>query len=159
MRYLFVAALLLVATSGFAQTEGVVEMLRHDIKTEKIAIMTASLPLTDKEGEAFWPLYRDYTNEVSKLGDRRLAIFKKMAESGGVVDEKSAEKGVKESFSIMNDRNSLLKKYYGKMSKVIGVVKAARFLQIENQMLTLLDAQLMDQAPLLKAAPPVEEKK
>ena len=54
MRFYIVAALLLVSTSLFAQTEGAIEMLRHDIKTEKVAIMTASLPLTEKEGEAFW---------------------------------------------------------------------------------------------------------
>jgi hypothetical protein len=30
------------------------------------------------------------------------------------------------------------------------VTTAARFLQVENQMLTLLDAQVMDEVPLIK---------
>jgi hypothetical protein len=158
MRFYILAALLLVSTSVFAQTEGAIEMLRHDIKTEKVAIMTASLPLTEKEGEAFWPMYREYSNEIAKLGDRRLAILKKVSETSGAVDEKTAEKGVKESFSIANDRNKILKKYYDKAAKIIGVVKAARFLQIETQMLTILDAQIADQVPLLKTAAPKPEK-
>ena len=158
MRFYIVAALLLVSTTLFAQTEGAIEMLRHDIKTEKVAIMTASLPLTEKEGEAFWPMYREYSNEIAKLGDRRLAILKKVSETSGAIDEKTAEKGVKESFSIANDRNKILKKYYDKAAKIMGVVKAARFLQIENQMLTILDAQIADQVPLLKAAAPKPEK-
>ncbi len=159
MRYLFAAALLLVATSAFAQTEGVIQMIRHDIQTEKVAIMTASLPMTSKEGDAFWPIYRDYNSEIAKVGDRKIAIIKQIAETDGSLDAKTVEKGVKESFSIANDRNNLLKKYYGKISKAIGVVKAARWLQIENQMLTLLDAQIVDQVPLLKEAPAKEEKK
>jgi len=40
----------------------------------------------------------------------------------------------------------------------VGVVTAARFLQVENQVLTLLEAQVFDQIPLVKNKP-VSEKK
>jgi hypothetical protein len=159
MKFLFAAALVLVATTGFAQTEGVVELMRHDIQTEKVSIMTESLPLTETEGKAFWPIYREYNVEIAKLGDRRLAIIKKIAETSGNLDEKTVEKGVSESFSIASNRTDLLKKYHGKIAKAIGIVKAARWLQIEYQMLTLVDAAVIDQVPLLKTKSSGGEKK
>ena len=149
MKKLIVAALLIAGVSAYAQN-GIVEMLRQDLKTEKTAIMTASLPLTQKESDAFWPIYRDYTHELTKLGDRRIEIIKQIAEKYDKMDDKTAEKLAKESFKIVDDRTSLLKKYFNKIAKAIGPVKAGRFLQIESQMLTLLDAQIIEEVPLIK---------
>jgi hypothetical protein len=149
MKALLVIFALSFVSSAFAQ-EGPIEMLRRDLKTQKVGIMGASLPLTDAQGEKFWPIYREYDNELSKLGDRRLAAIKKYAARYDSLDEKLAGELVDESISIANDRNDLLEKYYKKVSKAIGVIPATRFLQIENQILTLLDAQLIDDVPLVK---------
>jgi hypothetical protein len=153
MKKLIVAALLIAGVSAYAQN-GIVEMLRQDLKTEKTAIMTASLPLTQKESDAFWPIYRDYSHELTKLGDRRIEVIKQIAEKYDKMDDKTAEKLAKESFKISDDRTSLLKKYFGKIAKAIGPVKAGRFLQIESQMLTLVDAQIIEQVPLIKTGAP-----
>jgi len=158
MRFTLVAALLL-ATSGVFAQESAIELLRHDIRTEKVAIMTESLPMTEKEANAFWPIYREYDLALSKLGDRRLAVVKKIAADSGKMDDKTAQQLVKESFKIAADKGSLLKKYYDKVAKVLGPVKAARFLQIENQILTLLDAEVIDQVPLVKSKSVTEPKK
>jgi Spy/CpxP family protein refolding chaperone len=151
MRSFFVVVLLAIATNAFAQQGSAIELLRQDIKTEKMELMAGSLPLTEKQSAAFWPIYRDYDHELSKLADRRIAIIKQVAVKADSMDRKTADAIVKESFSIADARNSLLKKYYARVSKALGPVLAARFLQIENQMLTLLDAQIIDQIPLVKA--------
>jgi len=75
------------------------------------------------------------------------------------MNAKTASRLVKESISIAKGRNALLEKYYNKVAKALGAVTAARFLQVENQMLTLLDAQVMDQVPLIKIKPAGEPKK
>jgi len=158
MKLLLAAALLLATASASAQTD-VLELLRQDIKTQKVALLTASLPLTEKEADAFWPIYRDYDNELSKLGDRRFAVIKEVFAKYKTMDNETAERLVKESLSIAEDRTGLLKKYHKKVSKALGAVTAARFLQVESQMLTLLDAQIVDQVPLVKTKPAAEEKK
>ncbi len=158
MRVTAAILLLLIATGAFAQ-ESVIELLRHDIRAEKAAIMSESLPMTEKEAEAFWPLYRDYDVALMKLGDRRIAVMKKIASDKGQMDAETAQQLVKESFKIAGDKNGLLKKYYDKIAKAIGPVKATRFLQIENQLLTLLEAEMIDQIPLVKSKPAQETKK
>jgi len=158
MKLFVVATLLIVSTAALAQ-DNTLQLLRHDLKTEKVAIMTGSLPLTEKQADLFWPIYREYDHELSKLGDRRIAIFKKFAEKYDSLDAKTADQLVKESFKIANERNSLLEKYYTKVAKAVGTITAARFLQVENQMLTLIDAQVIDQVPLVKIGAAGGEKK
>jgi hypothetical protein len=160
MKYLLIAAMFVVTTGALAQSSAI-ELLRQDLKTGKVALMTANLPLTEKEGEIFWPLYREYDNELSKLGDRRIAVLKRYAQTINNVTELAAGEMVKESFSISRDRVTLLEQTYDKVAKALNVILAARFVQIENQMLTLIDAKLMDEVPLVKvpAKPAGEMKK
>ena len=157
MKALFGAFLLIAAQVACAQS--VVELLRHDIKAEKVAIMTESLPMTEKQAEAFWPLYRAYDVELSKLGDRRFAVIKQIVDTHKNMDDKTAQKLVKESFSIAQDRNKLLKSTYDKVAKVLGPVFAVRFVQIENQLVTLIEAEMIDLVPLVKVSPTQDTKK
>ena len=54
MKKLFVVlALLLVAKTAYAQ-EQYVELLRSDIKTQKVAVMTEAMQLEEGQSEAFW---------------------------------------------------------------------------------------------------------
>ncbi len=158
MKPLLIIALLAITTTALAQDK-TLELLRQDLKTQKVAIITASVPMTQAQADAFWPIYREYDVELSKLGDRRMAVIKKYAANYDKIDEKMAEELVKESFNIANDRNDLLEKYYKKSAKAVGTVTAARFLQVENQMLTLVDAQIIDQVPLVKVPKAADEKK
>jgi len=157
MKLFLVVAVLFAAASTFAQ-ESAIELMRQDLKTQKVELMGASLPLTEKEAGAFWPIYRDYDHELSKIGDRRIAVLKQVAEKYQSMDETTAQKLVKESFGIAKDRTSLLEKYYKKIAKAAGVITAARWLQVENEMLTIIDAQVIDQVPLVKIKPAGEKK-
>ena len=37
-----------------------VELMRSDIRTQKVALITETLLLTEGEGAIFWPIYREY---------------------------------------------------------------------------------------------------
>jgi len=158
MKLSLVALVLFAVTCTFAQNYSI-DLLRQDIKSEKFDLMAGSLPLTDKQAAAFWPLYRDYSHELGKLADRRIAVVKVIFAKYDSLDAKTADRLVKESIKIANGRNALLEKYYGKIAKALGAVTAARFLQVETQMLTVLDAQLMDEVPLIKVKASGDAKK
>jgi len=155
MRHILIAAILCAATSAWAQ-QSALELLRQDLKTQKVALLTASLPLTSKEADVFWPIYRDYSNELAKIYDRRIAVLKTVFEKYDTMDAKTAEELVEKSFSIAEDKTSLLEKTYKKVSKQLGPVTAARFMQVENQILLIVEAQVIDQVPLIKT--PAEKK-
>ncbi len=69
-----------LTTSASAQQD-FIEMLRADARAEKVAVVTEAMELEESESERFWPIYREYELELSKLGDRRIALLKRYAEN------------------------------------------------------------------------------
>ena len=51
-----------------------VELLRSDIRSQKVAILTELMNFTEAEDTAFWPIYREYDVELNKLNDERVAL-------------------------------------------------------------------------------------
>ncbi|MFT5233716.1 MAG: hypothetical protein ACI9UK_001087 [Candidatus Krumholzibacteriia bacterium] len=133
-----------------AQGEPFMELLRKDIQADKIAMMTVALGLTEAEGEIFWPIYRDHNNELSKIGDGRLMLIKDYAANYETMTEEKAKELAKTSFSLREDKLKLLKSTHKKVSKEVGSIVAARFAQIENQLLMLIDLQIASEMPLVK---------
>ena len=60
--------------------EQYMELMRQDLRTNKLAVMTEAMALTDAQGEVFWPIYREYQTDLSKIGDKRIAMIKDFAE-------------------------------------------------------------------------------
>ena len=57
-----------------------VELLRSDVRTQKIAIITEVVGFTDAEDAAFWPIYREYDADLAALGEERVALVAYYAE-------------------------------------------------------------------------------
>jgi hypothetical protein len=111
--------LALVAAAPVAQAQGeqYLELIRQDLKTAKTAYMTEGMQLTTEQGDVFWPLYREYMAELSKVGDRRIANIKNYAEHFEAMTEEKASEILKQSFKNRKDEINLLEKYSKKVSK------------------------------------------
>ena len=139
-----------VAAQAQETPEKYLELLRSDVRTEKVAILTEALELPQTQADAFWPLYREYDTELNVLGDRRVALVKRFAEKYGTLTDADADTFVKEWFSLQTDRTKLRQKYYGKISKATSSLVAARFLQVENTLGMLIDLNIAAELPLLE---------
>ena len=144
---LVVCAMLPVA--AFAQMDSYMEMLRTDVRAEKVAVITEVMAFTDAESEAFWPIYREYELELAKIFDGRLANIKKYAENFETLDDVTADELIKTSFKVREKRAKLQKSYYSKFKKVLGAKRAARFMQLESQINLLIDLQIVANLPLI----------
>lgn len=143
-------AFLLPAGNAAAQTDPFLELVRKDLQADKVMLLTASLGLTEEQSEKFWPLYRDYEVELAKLGDARIALIKDYAANYDTMTEEKAAALAKESFKLQGDRLKLLQKTHQKVAKEVGPIMAARFAQVENQLLLLIDFQIASEMPLIK---------
>ena len=151
MKKLLLILALLSFTSVFAQdVDGYIELLRSDVKTEKVAIITEVMVFTEKESEAFWPIYREFDFELSKLADKRIANIKDFAANYDSLSDKKADELIKTSFSFQNDRLSLNEKYYKKFADVLTPIVAAKYMQLENQIQLILDLTIAANLPLAK---------
>jgi len=128
------------------------EQLRTEIQTDRQALVAASLGLTDEEGAAFWPVYRDYRNDMAKIGDRMQKLIQDFAEIWGIATEEQAKTMVNEMLAIQRDQLKVRKSHLSKFRKVLPEVKVARFLQIENKIDAIVNLGLAESIPLVEAA-------
>ena len=126
-----------------------VELMRKDIKTEKVAIMTELMSLDPAESAKFWPVYNAYDKELTRLGDERLALFRMYIENYSNLTDQQATTIVNGLMDVQAKRNVLQKKYFQQMSQALSPKLAARFVQIEHQLLLVLDLQVAASLPVV----------
>ena len=56
--------------------DSTIAVVRANMKANRTAIITTAMNFNEKDGAAFWPIYREYEYERSRLDDRRAAVIK-----------------------------------------------------------------------------------
>src|SRR5215470_18993048 len=64
-----------------------VALLRQDLRSGKKQTIAATLQLTGAEATRFWPVYDQYSDEASKLGDEKYALLKEYANGFGSLSD------------------------------------------------------------------------
>jgi len=140
----------LLAVAFVHGQEEYIELLRSDIKTQKVAMLTEVLELTEEESAAFWPVYREYELELDKINDETLARIKDyVAHYDSMTDEKATEL-IQQALTLDESRVKLRKKYFKKFQGALPPIKVARFYQAERQISMLLRLQIAAELPLIK---------
>ncbi len=145
-----VVAGLMLAVSAASAQEAWLELVRQDINTQKVAILTAVLDMTDAQGQAFWPIYREMDVEQAKIDDERVALIKSYAGMYDKLDDVNAKELSDRWFKLQDSRLALKKKYFKKVEKATSTSLAARFMQAQNQIDMLIDVQIAQNLPLLQ---------
>ncbi len=130
-------------------TEDYLNLLRLDLRATKAEIVTNALELTPEELERFWPIYREYDAALVRLNEDRAATLRDFAAHYASIDDSQAQDLTRRSLEFQHKRLDLLKKYYGRMAKAFNPATAARFLQLEHQLLMLVDVQIASELPLI----------
>ena len=147
-----IVLLLAIMTAGAAlyAQESYLELLRSDIRTQKVALITDAMELTDTQSAVFWPIYRKYDSELTTLNDKRIAIIKDYAQNYDQMTAAKADELTKQTFAFFENRIKLQKKYTKEISKALSPVLSGKFMQIERAINTLLDLQIQSEIPLIK---------
>lgn len=152
MRRLLCAILLALALPKVApaQYDDYLELLRSDLKTARVAIFTEVLALSDSESTVFWPVYRNYENELATLGDKRVALIKDYAASYDSMTNEKAQTLTKSTFELLDQRSKVQQKYAKEFDKILPATTVARFFQAERFITGLVDLQIMSELPLIE---------
>jgi hypothetical protein len=133
-----------------ANQETYLELLKSDLKTQKVAVITEAMAMTDAQSAIFWPIYRKYDAELTTLNDTRIEVIKDYAANFETMTPAKADELTNKTFGFIESRLKLQKKYYKEFSKALGPVLAAKYMQIERSINTVFDFQIMSQVPLVK---------
>jgi hypothetical protein len=130
-----------------------IALMRQDIRSEKKQLVAANLTLTDTEATKFWPLYDQYTAELSKINDGKYAVIKEYATNWGSITEDQASSLIKRSLAVDETVAQLRLKYVPIFGQVLPGKKVATFFQIDRRLSNIIDLQLASQIPLVQGQP------
>jgi hypothetical protein len=127
-----------------------VELLRSDIRDQKVAIIAGMMQLSEADDARFWPVYREYEQELSRINDERVALIREYAASYETMTDQVANRLAHAVLDLEARRNALKTKYYERLAAILPAKTAARALQVENQLLLLLDLQIAASLPVIE---------
>jgi len=131
------------------------EELRSAFNTGKIRALNKVMKLTAAEADKFWPIYRNYEKDLAPVGDRKLALIREFLthrKQGTLTDEKSKELSVR-WLQNAQERLDLWKHYHAQISEGVSPLRAAQFLQVENQMVLFVDLRIASEMPMIGTVP------
>lgn len=126
------------------------ELLRADVKAKRVAIITEIMQFSDSEAATFWPLFRDYDYDLSKIGDTKLQLITDYIKNYDDITNEKADDLMSAALALETQRAELKKKYFDIMKKALSARTAARFFQVENQMQQVVDLQISANLPAMQ---------
>ncbi len=140
------------AESRELNDQAYIRLLRIDLKAKKEQIIKEAMQLNDQQAAAFWPVYRAYDAEQTKLGDEKLAIVNDYAQSFLTMSNEKAGQLAQKVMALDDQRIALRRKYYELLKKALPTVLVVRFFQVENQIQLVVDLQIASNLPIIEEA-------
>jgi len=131
--------------AGLATDE---QILLRQVMTDRKAVYSNNLKLTEAESAKFWPIYDEYEAKVKKVNDRFLANLNRFVENYDTLSEQDAAEVLKEKMAIEKEREMLKQEYTSKVAKVLPPTKALRYAQIETRLDNMIRRDVYSLIPL-----------
>ena len=126
-----------------------INLLRQDVISEKAKLLGQVMQFDAEDAAKFWPIYRDYEAELKKVNDLRVANILEYSRSYTNMTDAKADELTKNAMTFQKQRDELLGKYYERVKQELGAITAARFVQVENQLLTIIDLEIASSLPVV----------
>jgi hypothetical protein len=130
--------------------EDAIELMGHDIRSQRKQIVAANMALTDDEATKFWPFYDKYVAERKKIDDLRFGLLKEYAANYQTLTDAQAKELITRWLTSDKAMTELRLKWIPQFEKVISPKKTAAFFQIERQTGMMIEMQMASQVPLVK---------
>jgi hypothetical protein len=144
------ASLVLAAASAAPQDVAQsLELGREAIDQQKRVIVAGSLPLSDEEADAFWPLFEEFQRELKKIDARSDRLISDYSAEYGRLTDARARALLDESLEIDEDRAKLKRRWVARLARVLPPRLLVRYFQLENKFEAIVAADLAKQIPLV----------
>ena len=125
------------------------ELLHADVRQQKAEMMGAVMLLSASDAKKFWPIYNEYDAELTKLNDLRASNIQEYSRNYTQLTDEQADELMDKELAYDKQRSELLTKYYGRVKQELGGITAARFLEIERQLLSIIDLRISSALPIV----------
>ena len=127
------------------------QLLRSDFNSAKVELINKIMKLSADEAQKFWPIYRQYENELAQMAVGRAELIAEFVKShqDGTFDNPRADDIASRWFKGQRARLDLMEKYHKKVKKTLTPIRAGQFLQIEHQLGIFIDMTIAAEMPLV----------
>ena len=129
-------------------------LLLETIRSNRKALVSVNLGLTEAEAAKFWPLYDQYQGEMQAFGERTAKLVETYINRFSALTDAEALELIKEYLDIERDRTALRRKYVDQFAEVLPGRKVARFYQIENKVDAVIRYDLAATIPVVETGSP-----
>jgi hypothetical protein len=126
-----------------------IDLLRADVRQQKAEMLGEVMQLSAADAAKFWPIYSEYDTELAKLNDLRVANIQEYSRTYDQMTDGKADELIQKALSYHKQRSELLAKTYEQVKQALGATTAARFVQVEDQLLLIIDLQIDSSLPIV----------
>ena len=138
-------------SSDSASAAQQIALMRKDIRSMKRQIIAANLDLTDTEATKFWPVYEQYSADVEKINDTRIALIGEYREEYLTLTDEQADSLIRRWLDTDIAASNLRQKYVPIFRKVLPGKPAATFFQLDRRISMMIDLQVTSRIPLVQS--------
>ncbi len=132
--------------------DSTIAVARANMRADRTTLITTGMNFTDKEGAAFWPIYRQYEYERSRVDDRRAAVIKQYTQKYPKLTDAEAKAMAEQMLDCDSRLAELKNKYYKKFNKVLPALTVTKFFQLDRRIDLLMDMNVEVSLPPLTQA-------
>jgi len=160
--FVLTLAILAICPLGRAQDQeptidSTIAVLRANMQADRTTLITAGMNFNDKEGAAFWPIYREYQYERSRVDDRRSAVIKEYTQKYPNLTDAEAKAMAEQMLDCDVRLAELKKKYYKKFNRLLPALTVTKFFQLERRVDLMMDMQVEASLPPLTQAQYIQQ--
>ena len=128
----------------------IIDLIRADLSTQKKSVVTNVMQFSEADAKVFWPIYEQYQMEFSGIGNETAALIKEYVENLDTMTDSKAATLMTRNFDLQERKLALRHKYYEMVSKALSPIKAAKFMQIDSQLVGMLELQISSNLPFIR---------
>jgi hypothetical protein len=138
------------ARSKELNTQAYIQLLHADLSSKKEQIVRETMQLNDQQAAIFWPIYREYQAEQSRLAAEKLAVVADYSGNFSSMTDEKADQLAQKTMQLDERRMALREKFYAITKKALSPTLAARFFQVEHQLQLIVDLQIAANLPIIE---------
>ncbi len=139
----------LSSTTLMAQSQDEIAIYQSLFGMEKRALVEEFMRPNLTNEAAFWPVYEEYEMKRKEIGRDRIELLQQYADSYDAMDEKTMNSMIKESMSLTDRREKIIRSYFKKIEKAVGPVTAGQFYQLETFLHAAVQAEIFGNIPVI----------
>jgi hypothetical protein len=130
-----------------------IDTLRADIHADHLATIRSQMQLNPDESVAFWPIYKEYSAEMSRANDDRIAAIREYADSYAILSNADASALTLKILNFEQHRLDVKKKYFKEFSSKLSGKTVAKFFQLEHRFDLVVDLEIASHLPAVLDKP------